>query len=113
MVTIEALQNGIVSYIDEQIAPGLSDLDAIAVGLVSALYVSSLPGIVQDMAQQPLFKPLRLVDAEGNVDIDKAAAAAKMWLKRRPDGVKLQIGGKALRLTDADVDMLRDYVLEG
>ena len=113
MITIEALQNGIVSYIDEQITPGLSDLDAIAVGVVSALYVSSLPSIVQDMAQRPLFRPLRLVDADGNVDIDKAAAAAKMWIKRRPDGVKLQLGGKTLKLTDADVDMLRDYVLKG
>ena len=46
MVSIEALQNGIVSYIDDQIAPGLSDLDAIAVGLV-LLYVFVLKDFLQ------------------------------------------------------------------
>ena len=71
MVTMQQVKTGLMKYIDSDIMPHLSGFKKIGLGAYTALAAENVTGLVDRYKQHPAVAVLDVMDAEGNVDIDK------------------------------------------
>lgn len=72
MVTIEQIERGVASYLDEELMPNLpqNGIQKVMAGTAISLVIRKSGNIVKELTNQPFVKMLGIMDEEGSVDID-------------------------------------------
>lgn len=71
MVTMQQVRTGLVKYIDTDILPHLTGAKRLGLGVYTALAANNLVGLMEKYREHPAVAVLDVIDADGNVDIDK------------------------------------------
>ena len=71
MVTMQQVKNGLVKYIDTDVLPHLTGIKKLGLGVYTALAANNVVGLMEKYREHPAVTMLDVIDAEGNVDIDK------------------------------------------
>lgn len=71
MVTMQQVKTGLVKYIDTDVLPHLTGVKRIGLGVYTALAANNLVGLMEKYREHPAVAVLDVIDADGNVDIDK------------------------------------------
>ena len=71
LVTMNQVKNGLVKDIDSDVLPHLTGIKKIGLGVYTALAADNVVGLIEKYKVHPAVSVLNVIDAEGNVDIDK------------------------------------------
>lgn len=71
MVTMQQVKNGLVKYIDTDVLPHLTGIKKLGLGVYTALAANNVVGLMEKYREHPAVAMLDVIDADGNVDIDK------------------------------------------
>lgn len=71
MVTMQQVKTGLVKYIDTDVLPHLTGAKRLGLGVYTALAANNLVGLMEKYREHPAVAVLDVIDADGNVDIDK------------------------------------------
>lgn len=113
MVTIEKVQAGLVTFIDRELAPGLSGWDRVIVAGGSGLIAANLPRIIAQYANHPMVSALGVYDAEsGQVDIDALYKAASPYMGTERLPLKIPAIGITVKIGKPELDALYRYIKE-
>lgn len=114
MVTLQQVQNGIASFLDNELMPMLpqTGLERLMLGTGVSLLLKKNFNKINDLKEQPLIKAMGIFDEEGMVDIDTLKTEIKNNLT--DEGVKIEvpmIGN--LTFKKPDIDKLYTYITGG
>lgn len=112
MVSIDKLQNGIARYIDTELVPKMDGLNKWVFSAVAAAYIADAPKLMERVKENTMLAPLNLIDAAGNVDIDKVYTHLKPAAAKCPAPIAIP-GIGTITLTETDVDALYNYIIGG
>lgn len=76
MITTIQAKNGLVKYIDNDMLPHLTGVKKIGLGIYTALAADNLVNAMEKYREHPAVAMLGVVDADGNIDIDRLYQAA-------------------------------------
>lgn len=71
MVTIQQIQAGLCRYVDNEITSKIMGWQKWVIGAGAAAFAETLPARLREWQENPMTKSLGVIDAQGNVDIDK------------------------------------------
>lgn len=111
MVTIDQAMRGVAQYADNEIIPHLPTGKGIGAGIALALIMDGGKSRILALKDHPAVKMMGIMDAEGNIDLDRLYNAARP----RFDGQKLPITVPIigeLRFDVSDLDKLYKYIQE-
>ena len=111
MVSIEKVQRGAARYIDAEILPKTEGKDKWILTAASSLLIARLPVLAQNFSQNAVVQAMGIIAADGLIDIDAIAAAVKPAARQTPAKFKIPMGGE-MTITEADIDTLRNYILQ-
>lgn len=111
MVTIDQAMRGAAKFADNEIIPHLPTGKGIGAGIALALIMDGGKNRILALKDHPAVHMMGIMDAEGNIDLDRLYNAARM----RVDGQKIPwdipvIG--ELKFDVNDVDRLYKYIQE-
>lgn len=112
-VTFEKALDGAVKYINSEIIPGMNDWQEIAVRIAIGRIYENLESAKTTLASNGIVRAFGIMDADGNIDIDRLAAEVKKEVERK---TKMQIsipGFGKFTFMPGDVDKLRKLITEG
>lgn len=112
MVDIGRIQNGIARYIDSELVPKMNGLNKWVFSAVAAAYIADAPKLVERIKDNTMLAPLNLIDAAGNVDVDKVYTHLKPAAAKCPAPIAIP-GIGTITLTETDVDALYNYIIGG
>lgn len=111
MVTIDQAMRGVAQYADNEIIPHLPTGKGIGAGIALALIMDGGKSRILALKDHPAVQMMGIMDAEGNIDLDRLYNAARP----RFDGQKLPITVPIigeLRFDVSDLDKLYKYIQE-
>ena len=111
MVTIDQAMRGAAKYADNEIIPHLPTGKGIAAGVALALILDGGKSRILALKDHPAVQMMGVMDAEGNVDIDRLYNAARPRFDGQKLPVTVPIIGE-LRFDVNDVDKLYRYIQE-
>lgn len=110
MVQLDRVRNGVVRFIDEELAPKMSGAQKwVFVAAASAL-LSDPAKLLAKIKGNAVFDALEIVDANNNVDVDKIYRYIKPQAEKGPATISLPIVGTIL-LDSNDVDKIYSYIM--
>lgn len=112
MVSIDKVQNGVARYLDAEIVSKMSGVNKWVFSAAATAYVADAPKLLDKVRNNALLAPLELIDAAGNVDVEKAYTHLKPASSKCPAPITLP-GIGTITLTEADVDALYNYIMGG
>lgn len=112
MVTIQALQNGAVKYIDRELLPQMVGWKRWAFGAAASLWLSNLPNTYNQLRKNPFVNSLGVLSENGQIDIDKIYREFAKQAEQCPITVSLPVVGE-FTINKADVELLYRLILEG
>lgn len=71
MVGMDQIKRGVARYLDEEFTSKLSGWQKWVFGAGAAMYLENLDAVAQRVRELPLVQGLGLMDAAGNVDLEK------------------------------------------
>ena len=109
----ERVVDGIVKYIDNEIYPGMNDLQELVARLAVARIVNSEESIKKALENNGVIRTFGIIDGEGMVDIDSLMKDIKKEMERKGSlVVSIPMFGK-LNFKPSDVDVLYKYITGG
>lgn len=111
MVTIDQAMRGVAQYAENEIIPHLPTGKGIGAGIALALIMDGGKSRIFTLKDHPAVQMMGIMDAEGNIDLDRLYNAARP----RFDGQKLPITVPIigeLRFDVSDLDKLYKYIQE-
>ena len=109
----ERVVDGIVKYIDNEIYPGMNDLQELVARLAVARIVNNEESIKKALENNGVIRTFGIIDGEGMVDIDSLIKDIKKEMERKGSlVVSIPMFGK-LTFKSADVDVLYKYITGG
>lgn len=117
MVTISRIQNGIIRFVEREIAPSLSMLEKIAVGGTINLFSGKLPLVIDKFAGNKMFSLLEIYNREqGTLDMDALYDAIRPYVGVDPISIPVKVPMLGidlnLKFTQSDIDTLFKYIKE-
>lgn len=110
MVTMERVKNGLIKYIDTDIMPHLTGARKIGLGVYVALASDKVTDIVMQYRENPAVAVLDVIDAEGNIDIDRLyQAVLQMVQSGEKIPIEIPLIGE-IRLDKSDVENIYRYI---
>lgn len=111
-MTLEKVLDGAVRFINEEIVPGMSDWQEVAARIAIGRIYENQSGVMQMLSQNGIVRAFGIVDADGNIDIERLGADLRREINKKE---KMQLSvpcfGK-FSFTAADVDKLMSYMKE-
>ena len=109
----ERVVDGIVKYIDNEIYPGMNDLQELVARLAVARIVNNEESIKKALENNGVIRTFGIIDGEGMVDIDSLMKDIKKEMERKGSlVVSIPMFGK-LTFKPSDVDVLYKYITGG
>lgn len=115
MATIAQIEQGVVRYIDNEIAPKIptnipnGQIKKIA-AVAGAVY--AVKHGAEKLVANPALAVIGAVDGDGNVDVDGIVETFRAQIPEKGFKVTVPILGD-LTFFGEDLDKLRDYIMEG
>lgn len=114
MVTINQVQRGMTEFVDREIIPHLSGFERVVVGGGAGLISAKLPAVMDSLMDTPVVSALSLYDKAGQmVDIDAVYNAVKPYIGNEQFPVKIPVAGVTLKMGQAEIAKLYQYIKEG
>lgn len=111
MVTIDQAIRGVAQYADNEIIPHLPTGKGIGAGITLALIMDGGKSRILALKDHPAVQMMGIMDAEGNIDLDRLYNAARPRFDGQKLPVTVPIIGE-LRFDVGDLDKLYRYIQE-
>lgn len=111
MVTIDQAMRGVEQYADNEIIPHLPTGKGIGAGIALALIMDGGKNRILALKDHPAVKMMGIMDAEGNIDLDRLYNAARTRVDGKKIPLTIPVIGE-LRFDVNDVDRLYKYIQE-
>lgn len=111
MVTIDQALRGAAQYANNEIIPHLPTGKGIAAGIALALIMDGGKSRILALKDHPAVQMMGIMDAEGNIDLDRLYNAARPRFDGQKLPVTVPIIGE-LRFDVGDLDKLYRYIQE-
>ena len=111
MVGMEQIQRGATQYIDREVLPKMQGKDKWIVAGISTMLLSKLPAILNNLAENDMVKILDIFSEDGKVDVESVISAVRPAMRSTPAVIQIPMGGQ-IKLTEADIDMLYQYIIQ-
>ena len=111
MVTIDQAMRGVAQYADNEIIPHLPTGKGIGAGIALALIMDGGKSRILALKDLPAVQMMGIMDAEGNIDLDRLYNAARPRFDGQKLPVTVPIIGE-LRFDVGDLDKLYRYIQE-
>ena len=112
MVTIQAVQNGVIKYIDRELLPQIVGWKKWTFGAAASLWLSNLPTTYNQLRKIPFINSLGVISENGQIDIDKIYREFARQAESGPVTISLPIVGE-FTLNKTDVELIYRLILEG
>ena len=110
MVTVAQVKNGLVRYIDTDVLPHLTGMKRIGLGVYTALAAENLSGLVEQYRDKPAVSVLKVIDDQGNVDIDRLYQAfVPMFADGQKQTIEIPMIGELI-IDRSDVEKIYRYI---
>lgn len=111
MVTIDQAMRGLARYADNEIIPHLPTGKGIGAGIALALIMDGGKSRILALREHPVVQMMGVMDADGNIDLDRLYNAARPRVDGQKLPVNIPIIGE-LRFDVSDLDKLYRYIQE-
>ena len=111
MVTIDQAMRGVAQSADNEIIPHLPTGKGIGAGIALALIMDGGKAQLLKLRENPAVQMMGIMDAEGNIDIDRLYNAARTRVDGKKIPLTIPVIGE-LRFDVNDVDRLYKYIQE-
>lgn len=112
MITFDQARHGINKYIEQDFMPHLSGLKKLGVGIYAGLALENLESAYIQHKDHPAVSILGIVDAAGNIDIDKLyQSMARQFDNGQKYSVTFPVIGEVL-FDKSDLEKLYAYMRE-
>ena len=111
MVTIDQAMRGVAQYAENEIIPHLPTGKGIGAGIALALIMDGGKAQLLKLRENPAVQMMGIMDAEGNIDIDRLYNAARTRVDGKKIPLTIPVIGE-LRFDVNDVDRLYKYIQE-
>lgn len=111
MVTIDQAMRGAAKFADNEIIPHLPMGKGIGAGIALALIMDGGKAQLLKLRENPAVQMMGIMDAEGNIDIDRLYNAARTRVDGKKIPLTIPVIGE-LRFDVNDVDRLYKYIQE-
>lgn len=111
MVTIDQAMRGVAQYAENEIIPHLPTGKGIGAGIALALIMDGGKSRILALKDHPAVQMMGIMDAEGNIDLDRLYNAARPRFDGQKLPVTVPIIGE-LRFDVSDLDKLYKYIQE-
>ena len=111
MVTIDQAMRGAARYADNEIIPHLPTGKGIGAGIALALIMDGGKAQLLKLRENPAVQMMGVMDADGNIDIDRLYNVARPRVDGQKLPVMVPIIGE-LRFDVNDLDRLYQYIKE-
>lgn len=111
MVTIDQAMRGAARYADNEIIPHLPTGKGIGAGIALALIMDGGKAQLLKLRENPAVQMMGVMDADGNIDIDRLYNVARPRVDGQKLPVMVPIIGE-LRFDAGDLDKLYRYIQE-
>lgn len=113
MVTIDKIERGVATYLDNELMPQLpsTGIEKVMAGTAIGLLIRRFGFIIESYKGSKTVQLLGIMDEEGNVDVDIVADELKKNIP--PEGIKMElpvIGN--LKFHKDDITKLHEYIIE-
>lgn len=107
MVSVDKVEKGIGTYLDEQLMPKLpvTGLYKVLIGTGVSISVKRIGKAIDNLKTNPVLNSLELVDKDGNIDVDIVITELKKQIPQ--EGLKLQynkFGNLDITITQSDLE---------
>lgn len=109
-VTIDQAMRGAVRFADNEIIPHLPGGKGIGAGVALALIMDGGRDYILGLRDNPAVKLMRIMDEQGNIDIDRLYSAARPKFENKLS-VSVPFIGE-LKFDQNDIDKLYKYIQE-
>ena len=109
-VTIDQAMRGAVRFADNEVIPHLPGGKSIGAGVALALIIDGGRDYILSLRDNPAVKLMRIMDEQGNIDIDRLYSAARPKFENKLSVSVPLIGD--LKFDQNDVDKLYKYIQE-
>nr|DAT30982.1 MAG TPA: hypothetical protein [Caudoviricetes sp.] len=111
MVTIDQAMRGVAMYADSDIIPHLPTGKGIGAGIALALIMDGGKSRILALKDHPVVQMMGIIDAEGNIDLDRLYSIARPKIEGKKIPVAVPIIGE-LRFDVNDLDKLYQRIKE-
>jgi hypothetical protein len=112
MVRIQAIQNGTLKFIDNELLPKMQGWKKWTFGAAASLWLSNLPNVFQKVKELSFVGSLGIIDESGMINIEKLYAEFYKQAERTPVTFDIPVIGQ-ITLDKTDVEKLYAYIKEG
>ena len=113
MVTIEAMEQGLAQYLDNEILQNLprDGVKGFGIGVAATLMVKRGGGMLRALANNKIIQGMGIIAPDGAVDLDVLREACISNIPQTGLPVQLPMG-LAIRISAADIDKICQYIKE-
>ena len=109
-VTIDQAMRGAMRYADNEVIPHMPGGKGIGAGIMLALIIEGSREKILALRENPAVKLMRIMDEQGNIDIDRLYSAARPKFENKLS-VSVPFIGE-LKFDQNDIDKLYKYIQE-
>lgn len=114
MVSIEQIEAGVASYLDEELMPNFPDngIQKVIAGTVIGLAIRKSGSLVLALRDNPYVKMLEIMDEEGNVDLETLKDEFKRNVSESGFTLDIPMFG-TMTFHKSDIDRLYKHITGG
>lgn len=105
VVSINQIQNGVLSFIENEIAKKAVGIQKFATYFFMIAYADKVTNFITTLQENPMIKPLEIFTDSGNVDVDRLYNFAKQAIQKSG-----QITFAGIIFNESDIDKLYEYI---
>lgn len=113
IITMKQAEMGLMKYMDTEIIPHLTGLKRIGLGIYAALAADNAVAMAMQYKNHPAVSVLGVVDADGNIDIEKLyAAVSPMFADGSKQTITIPVINETFHIDKTDIEKIYQYMKE-